>query len=308
MMMEIFDGLNNLSIEELHLVIARSQELLELKEKEALRLAQLEKERLERERLEKERKRLEEIEELKRRLQELEAGGEAAPIPEVKPEPTPAPIPEVKPEPTPAPIPEVKPEPTPTPIPEVKSEPAPKKEENAMISCVKCHKMMVGDSRFCPFCGTPVEAPKPRQKAEVKPAAPKKELEPVQFMDGSISKWVVFQGEQDIFSWKQIKMSSPEEGSRMACYLKLTNRRILISSESTAKAGVRMGAFGALGSMMVEEKGKPWIAMPLGAIDYFKRMDKDEMVIQADRRYVFKLSKADELYIALKSVMPEQAQ
>lgn len=55
-MIEIFDDLNNLSIEELHLVIARSQELLELKEKEALRLAQLEKERLERERLKKERK------------------------------------------------------------------------------------------------------------------------------------------------------------------------------------------------------------------------------------------------------------
>ena len=296
MMMEIFDGLNNLSIEELHLVIARSQELLELKEKEALRLAQLEKERLERERLEKERKRLEEIEELKRRLQELEAGGEPSPILEVKPEPEPSPIPKIKPEPEPAPIPEVKPE------------PEPKKEENAMISCSKCHKMMVGDSRFCPFCGTPVEAPKARQKTEVKPAVPKKVLEPVQIMDGSISKWVVFPGEQDIFSWKQIKMSAPEEGSKMACYLKLTNRRILISSESLAKSGARLAAFGALGNMVMEEKGKPWIAMPLGAIDYYKRMNKDEMVIQADRRSVFKLSKVDELYAALRSVLPEQAQ
>lgn len=127
-------------------------------------------------------------------------------------------------------------------------------------------------------------------------------------MDGSISKWVVFKGEQDVFSWKQIKVSAPEEGSRMACYLKLTNRRILISSESAAKAGVRIGAFGALGSLMVEEKGKPWIAMPLGAVDYFKRINKNEMIIQADRKYVFKLSQAEELYTALKAVMPEQAQ
>lgn len=236
MMMEIFDGLNNLSIEELHLVIARSQELLELKEKEALRLAQLEKEKLERERLEKERKRLEEIEELKRRLQELEAGGASAPIPEVKPE------------------------------------------------------------------------PKPVKEKTVTPDVPKKVLEPVQIMDGSLSKWVVFDGEQDVFSWKQIRMSAPEEGSKKACYLKLTNRRILISSESAAKAGVRVSAFGVLGSLIVEEKGKPWIAMPLGAVDYFKRMNKNEMVIQADRKYVFKLSQADELYTALKSLMPEQAQ
>ena len=61
-----------MSIEELEHVISSAQMLIQKKQQEAIRLAELEKQRQEQERLEAERKKQEEIAALQRRLKELQ--------------------------------------------------------------------------------------------------------------------------------------------------------------------------------------------------------------------------------------------
>lgn len=266
----ILEQLDTLSIEDLNLVIAKAQELIEVKKQE-------------RERLEKERRRQEEIEELQRRLRELQ-GEETVQAAQSAP---------VQPEPAPIPTPPPTPEPTPTP------------HVYSMIPCPHCRQMLPSDSKFCYYCGksTVADAPKPN----VQPRQSGEYYESVRYMDESVKKWQTLDGEGEMVSWQSIVMSSPEEAKKLACYMKITTKRILISTESRLKAGARTTAFGAIGNLVVEEKGKPWVWIPLHVVRSYEILGKKEMRIEADRIYTFHASKAQDIYAALQQLIPNSA-
>lgn len=297
-MTEIFEQLSTLSIEELQQVIAKSQQLIEEKEQMALRLAQLEKERLEKERLEKERKRQEEIAELQRRLRELQGEDSLISDEQPKAEET-VPVTPVQPK-----------------VEEnVQSVPVqPQETVYSMIPCPNCHQMIPSDSKFCHFCGTSMETQPVPPVQPVQPAQPAYEAsgsvvdyDSVRYMDESVKKWADLAGEGEMFSWRDIKMTSPEEAKKLACYIKITTQRILISSESLMKARARTTAFGAIGNLVVEEKGTPWIWIPLNAVRCYRMLDKKEMLIEADRIYTFHSSKAKDIYATLQQLIPDRA-
>lgn len=282
-MEEILEQLKGCSIQQLQQVIAQAQQLIGEKEQQAQRQAQLERERLERERMEQERRRQEEIAQLQERLRQLQ--GEQTPPP-----PPPAPTQQ-----------------QPQPV-------------YSMISCPHCHQLVPSDSRFCTACGGPLggtpgythrkaEGTKQQptqQSTQNMVAQPTPNGTQVEHLDGTMTKWDVWTGEYDVFGWRDVKMIAPEEAKKQACYLKITARRILFSTESLLKARARTTAFGALGNMLVEEKGKPWVSIPLPAVRSCVLTGKKEMRIQADQDYVFTTSKAKDIYEALQKLIGQQ--
>lgn len=124
-MNELFENLSRLSIDELENLITRAQVLIQEKQQEAQRLAELEKQRLEQERLEAERKKQEEIAELKKRLKELEGDTESDAQPKT-------------------------PETPPVHIPQNTSS---KDQGYRMVPCPHCHEFVPSDSKFCFYCG-----------------------------------------------------------------------------------------------------------------------------------------------------------
>lgn len=296
----IFEQLSALSIEDLNLVIEKAQKLIKVKEQEALRLAQLEKERLERERLEKEQKRLEEIAELQRRLRELQQEeGTSVSAEQPKAQENVQSVP-------------VQPKTEPVQSAPIQQEP----QMYSLIRCPNCHEMIPSDSKFCHFCGTRIEA-NPAQanntntQSNIRPNTCQEAFggyhDSVKYMDESIKKWETLDGEYDVSSWQSIVMSSPEEAKKLACYMKITTQRVLISAESRLKAGARTTAFGAIGNLVVEEKGKPWVWIPLNAVRSYEILGKKEMQIEAERMYTFHASKAQDIYAALQQLIPDRA-
>ena len=81
---EFLKNLDAMSIEELEHVISSAQMLIQKKQQEAIRLAELEKQRQEQERLEAERKKQEEIAALQRRLKELQGNTQSDNQPKVQ--------------------------------------------------------------------------------------------------------------------------------------------------------------------------------------------------------------------------------
>lgn len=279
-MTEIFEKLSTLTIEELYQVIAKSNQLIEDKKQEAIRLAQIEKERLERERLEKELKRQEEIAELQRRLRELQGEEAATAVTQPKMEE------------------KVQSE-------SVHSETVSQQSEMySMIPCPHCCQMIPSDSKFCYHCGKNVKENTVQPNVQTK--KDEEYSDSVKYMDDSVKKWSELAGEGDVSSWRRVEMSSPEEAKKLACYIKVTTKRILISTESMIKAGVRTTAFGAIGNLVVEEKGNPWVWIPLNAVKGYRMLDKKEIQIEADRMYTFRCSKSQDIYDALQSMIPDR--
>lgn len=281
-MTEILEQLSDLSIEELTQVISRSQQLISYKQEEAQRLAQLERERLERERLEKERKKQEEIAELQRRLRELQ-GEDASAAADEPP----------------------------------KAE-QPQQQTYSMVRCPHCHQMIQSGNSFCYLCGKSLEVKETQQTVRPEPQ-PQPNPQPqqntqansftesVNYMDESVKKWTTLPGEGDVFGWRDIKMTSPEEAKKLAVYIKITTKRILLSSESLMKARTRTAAFGAIGNLVVEEKGTPWVWIPLNAVRSYQMLDKKVMQIEAERLYTFQSPKAKDIYDALQKLIPNRA-
>lgn len=282
-MEEILEQLKGCSIQQLQEVMAQAQRLITEKEQEVQRQARLERERMERERMEQERRRQEEIAQLQERLRQLQG------------------------------------EQTPPPPP-----PAPPQEQTqqvySMVSCPHCHQLIPSDSRLCTACGKQLgeavtytyrgakaAAQQPvQQSIHNTVAQPTQDGTQVEHLDGTLSKWDTWAGEYEVFGWRDVKMTAPEEGKKQACYLKITARRILFSSESLLKARARTTAFGALGNMLVEEKGKPWVSIPLPAVRSYALTGKKEMRIQADQDYVFTTSKAKDIHEALQKLIGQQ--
>lgn len=124
-MTEIFEQLNILSIDELNQVIEKSQQLIQEKREEALRLA----------RKEQDRRRQEEIAELQKRLRELQEEAELA-ASAAEPEAAAS----VQAE---APVQSVS---------ASSKEDAPE-QSYRMISCPYCHQLIQSDNNFCVHCG-----------------------------------------------------------------------------------------------------------------------------------------------------------
>ena len=280
-MTEIYEKLSTLSIEELTEVIAKSQQLIAEKKAEALRQERLDKERLERERIEKERKRQEEIAELQRRLQELQGQ---------TPTPEPQPIPQPTPQPTPQP-----------------------QQTYNMISCPYCHKLIESDCRFCYHCGKnlvasagqpesqPIPQPTPQPAPQSQAGGAR-----VEYMNDSVKKWVPIAGEGDVYAWNDINVLAPEE--RICSYIKITTKRILISSEGRMQRGLRnSGGLLLYAATAGMEKGKPWVSIPLECVVSFNFIDKKKMQIQADKTYILRGGKVKDIYAVLQQLMPNKA-
>lgn len=281
-MEEILEQLKGCSIQQLQEVMAQAQRLITEKEQEVQRQARLERERMERERMEQERRRQEEIAQLQERLRQLQ-GEQTPPPPPAPPQEQPQPV-------------------------------------YSMVSCPHCHQLIPSGSHFCTACGkdlneTPTYTYRGAKTAAQQPvqqsihntvAQPTQDGTQVEHLDGTLSKWDVWTGEYDVFGWRDVKMLAPEEGKKQACYLKITARRILFSTESLLKARARTTAFGALGNMLVEEKGKPWVSIPLPAVRSYALTGKKEMRIQADQDYVFTTSKAKDIHEALQKLIGQQ--
>lgn len=208
-----------------------------------------------------------------------------------------------------------------------------------MISCPSCRKLVPSDSRFCAHCGgsmqvspkqpepkrEPAWTPQPEPKRE--PVWTQPEREPVRTepkreaswtpqperrevgscrVSESVKKWEMLAGEGDISDWREAYISAPEK--KPFAYMKVTTKRILISTEGRMQHGLRNGSgliVYALTAGM--EKGKPWLWIPLECVRSYRLTGKKEMEIQADQTYHLISSKAKDIYAALQQVIPNKA-
>jgi len=324
---EFLKNLEALSIEELEHVISDAQMLIQKKQQEAIRLAELEKQRKEQERLEAERKKQEEIAALQKRLRELQGDAQEDGQPDTSVNFT-------------------------MPEPEKEQpEAAPQEQGYSMISCPQCHKLVPSDSRFCfycgsdttqrkeaksedfadvfsstfssasqgqastlcPNCGTPVPSGSQFCQNCGKPIGNADQANPQQnisqktvaYADDSMKKWDTLAGEGEILGWKEINISQPEK--KPFADIKITTKRILISVEGRMQRGLRnSGGLLVYAATAGMEKGKPWAMIPLECITAFSLYNK-EIRIRADELFIFRSSKAKEIYVALQQVLPEKA-
>lgn len=333
-MEEIIKQLYGLTASELDYVIIRANILLEKKRKEEAEAARLERERQEKERLERERQerlkqeqeqqeklkqerlRQQKIEELQRQLQELQNQSapktQTVPVVPVKPASEPARTVTVK-------------QTTQSPKTLVcshcgkvnvgesqfcggcgqrltaKQTAAPQSSQSAV--CPKCGKVNVGGSQFCGGCGqrlgtsqsvqrtAPVQTP--QRTAPVSQTSGQ-----VRYVDGTVKQWVLEDGEKSVSKCREIALLKPDAGKKQTVYMEITNRRILLTRESTTSknAGLvaRMGG-GIVGALIAEgiqsatDSGpKPWIEIPLTAVADCGVQNDKEFFIIADQTYVLK--------------------
>lgn len=270
-MNEILNMLNALTADELDSVLMRGRIMLEKKRKDEAEAIQRQQERLRQEKIEQERKRQEEIAALQRKLQELQ--NQRVTIPDA---------PGV-----------------------VKGDqfvmydkPAqPKPAQPAQISCPYCRVLNRAGSVYCSNCGQKMTV-KPPVAPPPQPAAPvRATTAQVRYADESMKTWDKLPDEYTLRVKHEIQLLQPN-GGKYAYYMEVTNRRILITRESSgaknAALAARMGG-GLLGSLIAEgvksasgSGPKPWLEIPLAAISNCGLHDKKDFFIVADQTYVLK--------------------
>lgn len=183
--------------------------------------------------------------------------------------------------------------------------------EHAFIFCPDCHTAVPSGSQFCQSCGKPLggrkQAEKPRQSSGGNA---------VVYMSDDAKKWDTLAGESDVTEWKETSLLSPEKIAFAP--MKVTTQRILISSESRMSRGLRNSSLLTYAVTSASEHGKPWAMIPLECVRSFRKSGQTEITIDADKTFKFNvlgsslsLGKAkpytDEIYEALKTVMPDKA-
>lgn len=302
---ELLKNLDAMSIENLECVISKAQELIQKKEQEAIHQAELEKQRQEQERLEAQRKKQEEIAALQRRLKELQGDTQSDSQPKAQGYSMIS-CPQCH-----------------KLIPSDSrfcfycgSDTTQKKEsksdvfssvfdsatpEESFTLCPNCRTPVPFGSQFCQNCGKPIgsagQNTNPQQNASRKTIA---------YMDDNMKKWDTLAGEGEILGWKEVNISQPE--NKPFADIKITTKRILISVEGRLQRGLRnSGGLLVYAATSGMEKGKPWIMIPLECVTAFSFNGNKEIRIRADELFIFRSSKAKEIYAALQQILPEKA-
>lgn len=295
-MNEILKMMNAMRADELDSLLMRGTIILEKKRKEEAEEAVREQERIRQEKIAAEMRRQEEIQELQRRLQALQQ--QTVVIPE---EPGKvqgdqfvmydAPRPAAQ---NTAPV---------QPAPQ----PAPAKPEPAKVSCPSCRQMNNADSLFCCNCGqrmtagtaAPQAAPQPKPQPAPQPAPqPQAGNAQVVYADEAMKKWEKLPGETTMRGQHEIEILQPEMERKCVFHMEVTNQRILLLKESSGSRNAGMAARiggGLVGSLIAEgvkaatgAGPKPYLAIPLTAVQMCGLQSKKEFVIVADRTYVLK--------------------
>ena len=153
---------------------------------------------------------------------------------------------------------------------------------------------------------TPPKAAPAQPKAA--PVQPQAGCAEVRYADESMTKWEMLPGEKSVRGRHVIIIMQPVVDKKYTYSMEVTNRRILISRESSGSrnAGfvLRMGG-GLLGSLFAEgvkaavgAGNKPYLEIPLAAVSSCGAYGKGEFHITADQTYVL----ADDNY---EKLLPE---
>ncbi|MBP3540779.1 MAG: zinc-ribbon domain-containing protein [Clostridia bacterium] len=293
-MNEILKMLNELSADDLDSLITRANIMLDKKRKEEAEQARLEQERQRQEKLEQEKQRQQEIAELQRRLQELQGQAYVEPAAEKTPVKTESFVA------APKKVPSFYTEPVAT----APARPAPAPAQPrpvARIACPSCRTMNAADSRFCEHCGTPLNKapqPAPQPAATRTPAQPAAPAASVRYAPEGMKKWEMLPGENTLVKRSEMRFLQPKPERKYVYSIEVTDKRILLSRESAASAGMGtagvMGA-GFVGGLIMEgikaasgAGPKPWIEIPMAAVSNCFVQNKKEIVLVADQTYVFK--------------------
>lgn len=178
---------------------------------------------------------------------------------------------------------------------------APQSSQSAV--CPHCGKVNVGESQFCGGCGQrlgtsrSVQRTSPVQTAQ-RTAPVSQTSGQVRYADSTVKQWVLEDGEKSVSKCREIALLKPDAGKKQTVYMEITNRRILLTRESTTSknAGLvaRMGG-GIVGALIAEgiqsatDSGpKPWIEIPLTAVADCGVQNDKEFFIIADQTYVLK--------------------
>lgn len=168
----------------------------------------------------------------------------------------------------------------------------------AQIACPHCHDLNDADSQFCSNCGQRMTAAKTAPQPQAVPAPqPQAPAAQVRYADESMKKWEMLPGEKTVRADHEIVLLQPD-GGKYAYYMEVTNKRVLLTRESSGSknAGLvaRMGG-GIVGSLIAEgiksaagAGPKPWLEIPLEAISNCGCQNKREFFIVADQTYVLK--------------------
>lgn len=339
---DILNQLDSLSIEELEIVLRRGNFLLDKKKREEAQRLIREQELIRQEKIAQEKARQEEIAELQRKLVELQ--NQKIEIPEEpkrvtgesfvmyvmdedkKQESAPAEAPKA------APVEAPKPKEISCPNchqmnsaeslfclkcgtklsqPQVQQKAEPVQKPNE-ISCPNCHQMNSPESAFCLKCGTRLSQPQvqhqPQAPVYTAPApAPNQNISAAQvkYSDGSLNKWEMLPGEKTVRGRHDITLIQPEPEKKFAYTMEITDKRLLLSRESSASknatlalsmGGGLVGSLIANGVKAANGSGpKPYIEIPLSAITNCGLQSKKEFFVVAGETFVFKNSSYDKL-------------
>lgn len=315
---EILKQLYALTASELDYVIIRANILLERKRKEEAEAARVERERQEKERLERERqerlKREQEqqeklkqerlhqqkIEELQRQLRELQnqtasgttvvQGDNFTMRNPVKAQQT-------------TPVAPTKPVSEPVRTVTVKTAATQTAPKAQTTYCPHCGKANGASGQFCCGCGQRLGVTQTAQRTapvqNTQRTAPASQtFGQVRHVDSTVKQWVLEDGEKSVSRCREIALLQPDAGKKQTVYMEITNRRILLTRESTASknaglvarmSGGIVGALIAEGIQSATDSGpKPWIEIPLTAVADCGVQNQKEFFIEADQMYVLK--------------------